>query len=726
MMSNSTYKNPIARNGDFADPFVLRHNGVYYLYATNPGVPVWTSLDLVNWEKRGNSVQDATFPDLVPFAPEVVYREGAFYMYTSPSGRGHAVLRASDPLGPFVTVAENVGHSIDGHVFDDGDGRSYFYWAGDEGIWAAEITTPTTFGEPVLTGAFMNGWTEGPLILKRDGIYHMTLTGNHYLSPGYRIDAAVSESPETGYRPHPLNPILVSTVGEVVGLGHSSSVIGPDLVSTYMIYHNLNQDASRDLNLDRQVFHGGLTHVHGPSREAPTPGRPDAEFRPGATDPDAWHSTSNAVEVRGDELVVKSGGRAVWLAATAAAGSDFVAEFSLRSNGGLGSHGVLIEDTETGEPLLTLEMSHREPVLQAVGPGSLALEQVALRRSEIVGALHTIGVSRAGSRWDVAFNGRSVLTIQDGSEAAIVPSVFGHGSDVLIGYCALTRCTALASDRASVKPVPGRFPADVSAANQRVALQTGSDVPLEAVVLERGDEISYDLLVHQGGMHDVMLQGDFEAGTRIEIHSGVDSTVVASSEGDRGLSARLELPAGRTPIQLSTLVGKASISLLNVQICVGGAPPTTQLTLRDHDKAVVGQIPPGAFSARATVRWNEQADARADVIFLATELAYGEEGDDARVGHNFFLGYSVQVSSTKVVLARHSFDERVLASTNVALTPSTPHVVAISFSGGHITVAVDGDVTLRATDPLPHLHGGIGLRANVGFAYLLDLVVEQG
>ena len=26
-----TYRNPVARNGDFADPFVLRHDGRYYL-----------------------------------------------------------------------------------------------------------------------------------------------------------------------------------------------------------------------------------------------------------------------------------------------------------------------------------------------------------------------------------------------------------------------------------------------------------------------------------------------------------------------------------------------------------------------------------------------------------------------------------------------------------------------------------------------------------------------
>lgn len=725
-MSNTTYKNPIARNGDFADPFVLRHNGVYYLYATNPGVPVWTSLDLVNWEKHGNTVEDATFPGLVPFAPEVVYREGAFFMYTSPSGRGHAVLRATDPLGPFVTVAENVGHSIDGHVFDDGDGRSYFYWAGDEGIWAAEVISPDTFGEPVLTGAFMNGWTEGPLILKRDGSYHMTLTGNHYLSPGYRIDAAVSTSPTSGYKPHPLNPILLSTVGDIVGLGHSSSVVGPDLLSTYLIYHNLNEDASRDLNLDRQVFHGGLTHVHGPSREALLPSAPDIEYRPGSTNATIWDAELDAVEVTDDQLTVRAGGRATWSAKLATADADFVSEFSLTPGDGPGWHGVQLLGARTGEPLLTVELSRLEPVLRVFGSERSAIEEVAVRRSEIDGVLHTIGFARIGSRWDIAFNGRTVLTIEDGPESAVLPSVYSYGASVRLGYCALTHGTSVLADRASVKPVPGRFPADTRSENGTVALDTGMDVPLDAIVLRAGDEVSYDLLVHQGGLHDVMILGAFGVDTRLEVQGGFDSVVLRSSKGDRGLSGRLDLPGGLTQLRVRVLAGEASLSLVDLQVAVDSAAIATHVSLSEYDKALVGRISPGPFSARATLEWDEHPDARADLIFRASELSYGEEGNDARVGHNFFLGYSVQLSANRVVLARHSYDERVLTEADAALSPGVPHVVVLSWAGGRISVAVDGNVSLTATDPLPHLAGGVGLRAKVGSARLIELVVEEG
>ena len=73
----------------------------------------------------------------------------------------------------------------------------------------------------------------------------------------------------------PCNPILVGADGPAVGLGHSSSVWGPDLVSTWMIYHNLNPDASRDLDIDRQVWNGRSVRVIGPTTSAPAPAAPD-------------------------------------------------------------------------------------------------------------------------------------------------------------------------------------------------------------------------------------------------------------------------------------------------------------------------------------------------------------------------------------------------------------------------------------------------------------------
>ena len=77
----TTYQNPIQKHGDFADPFVLRFNGRYYLYCTNPGVRCWQSDDLLHWTMMGEVVPEDEFPGLVPFAPEVVYENGWTRLY---------------------------------------------------------------------------------------------------------------------------------------------------------------------------------------------------------------------------------------------------------------------------------------------------------------------------------------------------------------------------------------------------------------------------------------------------------------------------------------------------------------------------------------------------------------------------------------------------------------------------------------------------------------------
>ena len=97
------------------DPFVLVHEGVYYLYGTRgatcwgpaDGFDVYISRDLENWE--GPHVcfhNDGTFwADRNYWAPEVYCYGGAFYMFASfkhpDVKRGTAVLKADSPMGPF-------------------------------------------------------------------------------------------------------------------------------------------------------------------------------------------------------------------------------------------------------------------------------------------------------------------------------------------------------------------------------------------------------------------------------------------------------------------------------------------------------------------------------------------------------------------------------------------------------------------------------------------------
>lgn len=269
-------------NNDFygeGDPYILKFNGTYYLYVSTvdhqSGIKVWSSPDLVNWAYRGLCATDPITK--AAYAPEVFYHvDGNFYMYTSPGGGGHYVLKSDSPLGPFVPVTGNVGMGIDGSVFVDDNGQWTFYATGSNQIMAWPMNSPTSFGSAVSTGLSMNGWTEGPTVLKRNNKYFMTYTGNHVWSTAYRVDYAVSNNATHAFAPASgQNPVLLETEGHHVGLGHNSLVRGPDLDSDYMVYHSHAHEGNsvypgRRMNLDRIVWNGDRMLVLGPTSSEQT------------------------------------------------------------------------------------------------------------------------------------------------------------------------------------------------------------------------------------------------------------------------------------------------------------------------------------------------------------------------------------------------------------------------------------------------------------------------
>lgn len=224
------------------DPYVLKFNGTYYLYVSTRddqvGVKCWSSTNLVNWTYQGLCTTEPITQ--AAYAPEVIYWNGVFYMYTSPGGNGHYVLSSSNPTGPFTVISDNLGQSIDGSIFIDDDGSWYFLNASETGIKGHSMSSPTSIDSEVTIAPSMNGWTEGPFMIKRNGEYYLTYTGNHVHSAGYRINYAHSTNgPLSSFEPaETQNPILLNTEGNLTGIGHSSTFMGPDLDTNYIIYHN--------------------------------------------------------------------------------------------------------------------------------------------------------------------------------------------------------------------------------------------------------------------------------------------------------------------------------------------------------------------------------------------------------------------------------------------------------------------------------------------------------
>lgn len=98
------------------DPFVLVHDGTYYLYGTRgptcwgeaDGFDVYRGNDLEHWEGPIEIFHnDGSFwSDRNYWAPECHYYQGAFYLFASFTAkgkcRGTQILRAERPEGPFL------------------------------------------------------------------------------------------------------------------------------------------------------------------------------------------------------------------------------------------------------------------------------------------------------------------------------------------------------------------------------------------------------------------------------------------------------------------------------------------------------------------------------------------------------------------------------------------------------------------------------------------------
>ncbi len=262
---------------DIADPHVVLNEGVYHLFATNDKSTqgLWTSEDLVAWTNEGAVWQPepASWADQGEvWAPSVHPgqkdgEEGWYLVYTSGLRIG---LAWSDSLaGPYQEVLDHplvgggyggVGDgqdvsedfldplnfaefSIDAFVFEH-EGERILYctrYSPLSQLIAIPLTGWTETGEPtVVSEPESGGWdfpvNEGPWLLARDGLIHMSFSGNRAESADYAVGAAWASSPWGPFERDPDNPVLESKA-EIWGPGHHALVEAPD-GRTLIFYHS--------------------------------------------------------------------------------------------------------------------------------------------------------------------------------------------------------------------------------------------------------------------------------------------------------------------------------------------------------------------------------------------------------------------------------------------------------------------------------------------------------
>lgn len=103
------YHNPIIR-GFNPDPSICRVGDDYYLVTSSfeytPGIPIYHSKDLVNWEQVGNCVTRKDQVDMTDakdsggiWAPTLRYHKGIFYVTATVDGIGNFIMETEDILG---------------------------------------------------------------------------------------------------------------------------------------------------------------------------------------------------------------------------------------------------------------------------------------------------------------------------------------------------------------------------------------------------------------------------------------------------------------------------------------------------------------------------------------------------------------------------------------------------------------------------------------------------
>lgn len=252
------YNNQASREA--ADPTLVLFKGTYYLFASMSG-GFFYSDNLIDWKWHENRNLD-----LYRYAPDV--RQVGDHLVFSASDRGNSTLYRT--LDPMSDVFEKVSEPFpfwDPHVFQDEDGRVYFYWGCDniKPIYGVEMSPetllPITEPQELITGhPERYGWErpnypgrphkntkEGlPMRLYRlfmklsgsdkkpfvEGAFMNKWNGKYYLqyaAPGtelatYGDGVYVGDKPLGPFTYQSHNPYSSKPGGFITGAGHGSTI----------------------------------------------------------------------------------------------------------------------------------------------------------------------------------------------------------------------------------------------------------------------------------------------------------------------------------------------------------------------------------------------------------------------------------------------------------------------------------------------------------------------
>ncbi len=235
--------------GFHPDPSACRVGDTYYLINSSfeylPGIPVHASTDLVTWTLIGNALtrdsqiaENDGYASAGIFAPTIRHHDGQFWIIGTnvneiPLGRGHLLIHADDPAGPWsdpVHIAGAVG--IDPDIVWDDEGVAHVTWhslnPAQPGILSAPVDTATG----AMLGAPRQLWQgtglsapEGPHLYRVNGWWYLLLAEGG-TERGHTATIARARSLDEPFESAPNNPFLThrSLAHPVQNVGHADLI----------------------------------------------------------------------------------------------------------------------------------------------------------------------------------------------------------------------------------------------------------------------------------------------------------------------------------------------------------------------------------------------------------------------------------------------------------------------------------------------------------------------
>ncbi len=753
-LSASAHKNPLApdqQEQGFGDPFILKYDGVYYMYGTvKTGTVVWSSKDLVNWEYKGFCLEDKSIINL--YAPEVVYADGLFYMYSSPGGDGHHIYTSASPTGPFVDATGNIGLKFDGTVLRDNDNTLYFVTPSIGALMGYYMVDNKTLnydkGSFILPTSVASAWTEGPTIFKRNGTYYTTYTGNHVWERSYRVEYALSDKVTSGWVEPADNTILLDIEGELSGLGHNSIFIGPDLDTYYIVYHNLYDNPQpkvvrRYANFDKIVWNGEKLSVLGPTAyEVDNPSLPDFEER--------FDGELKKWKVSGDWKVADGKATATngTLVSKNKTNDVFTAEYNLTAGGA--AEILFSYENENNYGRAWVDSGSKSFKAELIKDGkSVWSQESALYNEFAYDALHTVKVQQTADGLNIYLDNVDRLKYEAKGLKGGSIGYSAKGASLSASFTAFSHKALGSADGENFMPVPGMIEAvhTTDTAKGLNMVRAAGDKLGYAVKLNAGEKPTYNIHVKSEGTYSLNLYAKaVAAGTKVNIlvdgKKAMTATLPEVADGEyRGLPLRgLKLPEGRRQISVEVASGSMELYEIETELTAEVTELTTDCSSRfANDGAVMwkqyetmpvwtnGELVYGNSSnfgkmLTGELGWTDY-EIETDITITAAQKSAGllfrvEHADNGirdavgLVNDSYHQGYYLGFNAAGITLEKHNFgDNKILTSVGYTIENNKTYKVKVSVVGDTFKVFVDGNEVMSYTDTsYPLLTGRAGIR----------------